>query len=155
MNCRTLITAVLCCAASGSWLFAQQHSPPATADAATFPGPLKVRLEGLTTDGTLRLAIFSQPDGFPRQESAAQRLSVAVTEKTTELVVQSLPVGEYAVAVYLDENGDGQLNKGSFGIPTEPYGFSNNARGRMGPPEFAEARFAFSRDHNETSVQLR
>lgn len=44
---------------------------------------------------------------------------------------------------YHDANRNGQLDKGAFGIPTEAYGFSCNARGRLGPPGFEAASFSF------------
>jgi uncharacterized protein (DUF2141 family) len=44
-----------------------------------------------------------------------------------------------AIAVYHDENNDGQLNRNRLGIPTERYGFSRNARGLTGPPGFEQA----------------
>lgn len=50
-----------------------------------------------------------------------------------------MPAGTYAVSVIYDEDGNGELNTGLLGIPTEPVGFSNNAAGLFGPPDFAEA----------------
>jgi Uncharacterized protein conserved in bacteria (DUF2141) len=40
-----------------------------------------------------------------------------------------------------DENGNGVLDKNFFGVPVEGYGFSNDARGSMGPPAFEKAAF--------------
>ena len=40
--------------------------------------------------------------------------------------------------------GDGQMNRNPFGMPTEPYAFSNNAVGNMGPADWDRARFAVS-----------
>jgi len=52
-----------------------------------------------------------------------------------------LPAGDYAVSAFLDENGNTRLDSNVFGIPTELYGFSRNARGASGPPQFADAAF--------------
>jgi uncharacterized protein (DUF2141 family) len=57
---------------------------------------------------------------------------------------ENLPAGDYAVKAYHDVNGDGEMNTNPFGIPTEPYAFSNNAVGNMGPARWAAARFAVS-----------
>ena len=54
--------------------------------------------------------------------------------------VLRVPPGTYAVAVHHDEDGDGEMDTGLFGIPSEPHGFSNNARGRFGPPSWRAAR---------------
>ena len=39
---------------------------------------------------------------------------------------------------------DGEMNLNPFGIPSEPYAFSNNAVGNMGPASWERARFAVS-----------
>ena len=56
--------------------------------------------------------------------------------------VEGLAPGRYAVKAYHDANANGELDKGAFGAPTEPYGFSRNARGRFGPPAWDDASFA-------------
>jgi uncharacterized protein (DUF2141 family) len=89
-------------------------------------------------------------------EEAAGRLQVAVCSKSfdkagcpygaSEAAVVpgldvhfgDLPPGSYAVAVYQDQDGSGELNRNMLGLPTEPYGFSNDI-GRLGPPQFADA----------------
>ena len=49
--------------------------------------------------------------------------------------------GRYGIALYQDTNGDGRLNRGAFGMPTEPFAFSNAASASFGPPSFASAAF--------------
>ncbi len=47
-------------------------------------------------------------------------------------------------------NGDGEMNTNPFGMPTEPFGFSNNAVGNMGPASWARAHFAVSGETRQT-----
>ena len=54
---------------------------------------------------------------------------------------ENLPPGDYAIAAFQDVNENGVLDKNALGIPTEPYGFSNDARGWFGPPSWQAARF--------------
>jgi uncharacterized protein (DUF2141 family) len=54
--------------------------------------------------------------------------------------------GTYAVSVVYDEDQNNELNTGFMGIPTELVGFSNNAKGFMGPPSFEKASFVLSGD---------
>lgn len=61
-----------------------------------------------------------------------------------------LPAGDYAVKSFHDLNGDGQMNTNPFGIPIEPYAFSNNAVGNMGPARWAAARFPVSGETAQT-----
>ena len=55
---------------------------------------------------------------------------------------EDLAPGTYAVAVYHDENGNGEFDQGLFGIPLEGYAFSMGARAFFGPPSFERAAFA-------------
>ncbi len=47
-----------------------------------------------------------------------------------------------AFAALHDEDGDGELGRDLIGLPTEGYGFSNDARDPFGPPSFAAASFS-------------
>ena len=38
-------------------------------------------------------------------------------------------------------NNNNKLDTNLFGIPKEPYGFSNNARSKWGPPKYEIAKF--------------
>ncbi len=55
-------------------------------------------------------------------------------------VTFDLPQGDYAVAVYQDNNNNQQLDTNMFGVPQEPYGFSNNVRPKFRAPNFEEAK---------------
>lgn len=54
----------------------------------------------------------------------------------TYIVFDKLPAGTYAVSLYHDANSNKKLDTNFFGLPTEAYGFGNNARGIFGPPSF-------------------
>ena len=47
--------------------------------------------------------------------------------------------GKYAIAFFQDENGNGKLDTKRFGVPSEPFGFSRDAMGKLGPPSFEAA----------------
>lgn len=57
------------------------------------------------------------------------------------ILVQDLPSGRYGIKAYHDLNGNGQMDANPFGIPIEPFAFSNNAPASMGPPAWADAAF--------------
>jgi len=63
---------------------------------------------------------------------------------TTIVTVRNLPPGRYAAQAFHDENRNGKVDRGLFGIPKEGVGFSNDAKIRMAPPKFAEAMFDFA-----------
>ncbi|RLB87863.1 MAG: hypothetical protein DRH26_14725 [Deltaproteobacteria bacterium] len=65
-----------------------------------------------------------------------------------------LPQGEYAIKVFHDENGNDELDTRMFGIPKERYGFSNNAKGSFGPPEYKEAVFVLDSRKKEITINI-
>jgi uncharacterized protein (DUF2141 family) len=56
-------------------------------------------------------------------------------------VFHNVPAGTYAVSSFHDENGNNKLDRNSLGVPSEGYGFSNDAQGTAGPPTFSQAQF--------------
>ena len=58
--------------------------------------------------------------------------------------VFDLPAGTYGVKAVHDVNGNGKMDVNPFGMPSEPFAFSNNAVGNMGPARWDRARFEVS-----------
>jgi len=94
--------------------------------------------------GHLRCLAFSSAQGFPDSlKQAVAAVSVPVTSRDTGCHFPELPAGSWAFAFFHDANGDGVLNTNFLGIPTEGYGFSNDASGTFGPPSFEEVVVVF------------
>ena len=55
--------------------------------------------------------------------------------------IKNVKTGKYTIAAYHDINKDEELNTNMVGIPKEPYGFSNDARGTFGPPSLKDQTF--------------
>ncbi|MNR30585.1 hypothetical protein D3C85_1480510 [compost metagenome] len=55
-----------------------------------------------------------------------------------------LPAGAYGMKAFHDVNGNGKMDTNPFGMPSEPFAFSNNAVGNMGPAKWDRARFEVS-----------
>lgn len=118
------------------------------------PATLKVDVTGLKSDrGTVRIAIYDSEARFIKEPFKAA--VIPIQGKKARWVVEALPPGEYAVAVVHDVNGNGKTDKGAFGIPTEPYAFSNGAKALTGPPKWKEARFAVRAPTTAVEVRLR
>jgi uncharacterized protein (DUF2141 family) len=71
-----------------------------------------------------------------------------------ELRVRNVKPGTYAIAVFHDTNGDGKLDRSFIGLPSEPYGFSNNV-GRRGPPNFEAARITVKEPSTTIVIPVR
>jgi uncharacterized protein (DUF2141 family) len=104
---------------------------------------LSVVVYGLRSDrGKVGCALFRGPTGFPSARTKAWRgLLVSSRNRAARCIFANVPAGEYALAVLHDENGNGDMDTGVFGIPTEGYGASNDAPARFGPPSYEDARF--------------
>ena len=122
---------------------------------ASEPSDLKAQAHGMrNSDGQVLCALFNGPDGFPDGENAAQGDRSKVSHGKATCQFKNLKPGVYAVAVFHDEDGDGQMDS-VLGIPTEGFGFSNNAKpGMFGPPSFEKAAFRVSGGKRALSIKM-
>jgi uncharacterized protein (DUF2141 family) len=95
--------------------------------------------------GTVACALFESPAGFPTAylRSATNLMVIKIRATQARCDFLDLPPGTYALAVIHDENMNGELDTDWLGIPTEGYGFSNDAKGVVGAPAFSAASFAY------------
>lgn len=70
---------------------------------------------------------------------------------TTRVIVLNVPPGDYAAQAFHDENGNGDIERGMFGIPKEGVGFSRNAKIMFSPPKWRAAVFS----HAGTDASIR
>lgn len=107
-------------------------------------GELKLELEGKgMANNQVRVAVYSAnaPEQFPSDEKFYRGIVKETANDRLTVLISDLPPGKYAVAAYVDNNRNGRQDKNFLGIPKEIYGFSNDARGMFGPPDFAAAEF--------------
>lgn len=102
---------------------------------------LHITVEGLTSaDGKVMTALYDSAKAFPRGKPVQAAMAQAQAGSVKQVFADLAP-GKYAIAVYHDVNGNQRLDANMVGIPSEPYGFSRDARGKMGPPSFDDAAF--------------
>ncbi|MGB7249313.1 MAG: DUF2141 domain-containing protein [Phormidesmis sp.] len=133
---------------------------PAQAQLATSSN-LTVEVTGIkNSDGQICLSLFASRNGFPSDKEAiiANQCTAAVETTPTEAAVAvtfaDLEPGTYAISVIHDENEDDRLNIGSFGVPTEGFGFSRNPAITTRPPEFSESAVIVFGRNTTTPVEL-
>lgn len=106
--------------------------------------------------GTLFMTVWDDEGRFLGDvRQAAARRKVPVSGPETTMVVEGLSRGVYAVTAYQDENGNGELDRNFIGLPKEPTGVSNDARGKMGPPKFKAAAFELNGSGRVVPIRLR
>ncbi|GAB3976330.1 hypothetical protein GCM10028806_35630 [Spirosoma terrae] len=115
---------------------------------------LSVEIQNVRTQkGAVFIAIF-KPDGSFPDGKAFDGKQVAVKGERLEATFSVEP-GDYAIAVFHDANDNGKLDKGIFGIPKEPYGFSNNFRPKMSAPSFKDCQFSVSGKEKTISIAIK
>ncbi len=97
--------------------------------------------------GKAILSLFDSEENFLKQPIASQTKQVDKSGKLV-FILQNLSPKVYAVSVIHDLDSDGELDTGFLGIPSEPVGMSNNAKGRFGPPSFKQCSFELNADLN-------
>jgi uncharacterized protein (DUF2141 family) len=130
----------------------------ATMAAATpaMAGDIRVVVTNLESAGGLvSIGLHGPSDDFPSPAAMVEGRIVPAAAGAVTVTFRDLPPGRYAVAVFHDVDGDGALDTGALGLPAEPYGFSRNARGRFGPPDFDRAAFDLGGGAVEVRIELR
>lgn len=88
--------------------------------------------------GTVLVAVYNSAETFMKKRLTSKK--VVVTGKEATFIFENVAEGDYAISTFHDENDNNKLDTNFFGVPNEPYGFSNDARGSFGPPSFDKAR---------------
>ena len=101
-------------------------------------------------DGVIMAALFDSQSAYDGGGAPVRSAMVNVAGGERVARFEGLPPGDYALRAFHDVNGDGEMNANPFGMPTEPFGFSNNAVGNMGPASWDRARFAVSGETRQT-----
>ncbi|HZW26561.1 MAG TPA: DUF2141 domain-containing protein [Gallionella sp.] len=119
-------------------------------------GELKLVFQGADFSGkALFVAVHSSAADFPASDDKTIRSMITATGTSTELLIHDIPAGEYAVAVFVDMNGNGKLDRNFIGIPGEPTGTSRDAQGRFGPPKFKDAAFKVGEGVTSQTIHIR
>ncbi|NBW72602.1 MAG: DUF2141 domain-containing protein, partial [Flavobacteriia bacterium] len=80
---------------------------------------LSIHISGISKiKGSLFIAIFRATDDFPVFGKQFKGIVKEVEGKTQNYTFDDLPEGEYALAIYQDENRNKILDKNLLGIPT-------------------------------------
>jgi uncharacterized protein (DUF2141 family) len=76
----------------------------------------------------------------------------AVREGRTTVTFEDVPAGRYAISCMHDEDGNGRMRTGAFGIPKEGWAVSRNVSPTMRAPRFEEAAVDF--DGSQTTLRI-
>lgn len=143
-------------------LFGCTGGPPAVVDEpeiaeSTEPVDVTVRVYGVTEPtGTINVGLYTGPDTWLTPGyTYAKTVSVGAAGEVVVAVLPDVPPGVYAISLYQDVDGDGDMSRDAFGIPSEPWGMSNDAQGVLGPPSFEAASIRVRGQQPTFDVNLR
>lgn len=125
---------------------------PALAQQAPAPH-LKITFETKSPTGSIMVALFDSEAAYGDGAPIASAV-VDVAAGKSEAEFEGLPAGRYAFKAFHDVNGNGRMDTNPFGLPVEPFAFSNNAVGNMGPATWERASFDLTGDTTQT-VRIR
>jgi len=145
---------VRCIAVFAALVFA---SFPAIAVAQSpCPGIHVKILDIRNSTGAVACALFESPEGFPTEflYSATNIMVIKIRDTQARCDFEDIAPGTYALAVIHDENMNGKLDTDWLGIPTEGYGFSNDATAALGAPSFSAASFPYDGRTLDLTISL-
>lgn len=92
-------------------------------------------------EGQIMLVLFDSKEAYDSGAGPVRAIAVDVTGTTATATITNVLHGRYRFKIVHDLNGDGTMNTNPFGMPIEPFAFSNNAAGNMGPATWEAAVF--------------
>jgi len=121
-------------------------------------GNLNIQVCGLLNErGQVIANIFRDGDDVMKVENAYLRTKAEISNKQAQLVFPNLKYGKYAVTVFHDENGNGNLDHNLVRMPAEPLGFSNGFQLGLfsGLPSFEKLQFVFEPVADTISITVK
>lgn len=119
------------------------------APAAAQQADVTLTFETGARTGAVMVVLYDSEAAWSGGAPVAQMRVDAAGESPTA-VFRGLPAGTYGAKAFHDVDGDGEMDTNPFGIPIEPFAFSNNAVGNMGPADWAQASFPVAGDVAQT-----
>ena len=118
----------------------------------TYANPTKLIIENITSKkGTLYISYIQNENQYKKVLSNKESIrsltkhniigqfkTVGLSDHQSIQIPATINASAYAIIVFQDLNKNEKLDKGWFGIPKEPYGFSNNPSTKKGAPSFGE-----------------
>ena len=107
--------------------------------------------------GVVRACMTRDPARFPKCRGDANAYSAIVDAQSGAITMRFSDVapGRYAVALLHDENANGKADRAMGMMPKEGFGFSRDAKVKMGPPAFDEAAVEIDRAPRTLPIRMR
>lgn len=115
---------------------------------------ISVHVHNVQSDkGDVNVAVYNSDATFLSFDEVYTTGTEVAHQGIVKLQIEDLPSGEYALAVFHDENGNGKLDTNWLGIPKEKVAFSKGKMKTFGPPKYRECSFWITSDY-EIDISL-
>jgi len=98
--------------------------------------------------GEIQVSAFNNKESFLKENEEYKIYRFKVTSLSERFDIQDLPKGDYAFIIYHDLNNNKEIDKNIYGIPMEPYGFSQNVKPRYSAPYFEDCSISLEGSKN-------
>ncbi len=119
-------------------------------------GSIEIEIRDLKSErGVVRIALYSSEDGFPDEPEKATLLeSVEISKRPLSVSFKDITYGYHAIAIFHDENANGEFDMTWYFKPLEGYGISNMSEPKIGPPKFKKAKFELNSAQMKLPVKI-
>lgn len=116
---------------------------------------LSVTFTGIETqEGAVMGAVFDSEEAYNGKGAPVRQIMIKADAAEIATQLSGLKPGTYAIKLFHDIDGDMKMSSNPFGMPIEPFAFSNNAVGNMGPAKWADAAFEVKAGANSHSITI-
>jgi uncharacterized protein (DUF2141 family) len=105
--------------------------------------------------GQIMLSVFDSEAAHDGGGRPVAEAAVPVAGGKAVATFAGLAPGRYAIKAFHDIDGDGKMGSTPFGMPTEPFAFSNDAQPQGGPAKWQAANFAVTAPATTTAITIR
>lgn len=105
-------------------------------------GQISVTIEGLrNTKGKVYVLLQNSEQMYQAKGKYYKVAAIEIGKGERDCTFEDIQTGTYAITLLHDEDLDEKMKTNFVGMPKEGFGFSNNAKGKMGKPSFEAAGF--------------
>jgi len=117
-------------------------------------GSITVTINGIEEQkGQVVFMLFTSGDGFPKEVDKAYKKGIIKEFGTSATYTfKDIPYGKYAIAVFHDEDSNGEIKTNFIGFPKESVGASNMTK--MGKPSFKKSAIELNQESTSISMEF-
>lgn len=116
-------------------------------------GELIVNITNISSSqGVIRVGLYDSESNW--LDEIYEGRNGEIKDGKSKVVFKDIPFGTYGISLYHDKNENGELDLILGFMPKEDYGCSNGAKGRFGPPKWADAKFTLNQKTIKQTIKL-